>query len=176
MHKIVPHVKAICRTVSSPKSHEVIQVSATDCVAFLFDMSYVFMTSFLPCPGKTSCDVLLDLENSVIISKYKNVFEKLYTTVLHFPLFRWCVKSDLVCYCWFFQVILMQRRLDGNGVEQGLYTLSSPYAENDSSHMVAFEDRSDATNFCYLVQSFFEDLEDFTAEIVPLSIEVRTLS
>ncbi|XP_027120826.1 uncharacterized protein [Coffea arabica] len=83
---------------------------------------------------------------------------------------------ESVTDCWWLRlpyvlVILMQRRLDGNGVEQGLYTLSSPYAENDSSHMVAFEDRSDATNFCYLVQSFFEDLEDFTAEIVPLSIK-----
>lgn len=78
--------------------------------------------------------------------------------------------------CWWLRlpyvlVILMQSRVDGNGIEQGLFTLSSSYAQNDSSHMVAFEDRGDATNFCYLVQSFFEDLEDFTAEIVPLSIK-----
>lgn len=46
----------------------------------------------------------------------------------------------------------------------------------DSSYTVAFEDRGDANNFCYLLESFFEDLGDFSADIVPLSIKVRILA
>ncbi|KAE9453232.1 hypothetical protein C3L33_14871, partial [Rhododendron williamsianum] len=53
---------------------------------------------------------------------------------------------------------------DGEGAK-GLFTLES---KGDSSHTIAFEDQGDASNFCYLLQSFFEDLGDFSAEIVPL--------
>ncbi|KAI3469387.1 hypothetical protein Pfo_026050 [Paulownia fortunei] len=68
-------------------------------------------------------------------------------------------------------VILMRRGHDGEGGE-GLYTLKSiSSAEDRISHMVAFEDRADATNFCYLLQSFFEDLEDFKADVVPLTVK-----
>ncbi|KAK4405566.1 hypothetical protein Sango_0563100 [Sesamum angolense] len=67
--------------------------------------------------------------------------------------------------------ILMQRGQDGEGGE-GLYTLKNiSSAEDRISHVVAFEDRSDANNFCYLLQSFFEDLDDFKADVVPLSME-----
>ncbi|KAL3812886.1 hypothetical protein ACJIZ3_014154 [Penstemon smallii] len=65
--------------------------------------------------------------------------------------------------------ILMQRGHDGEGGE-GLYTLKSTSSEeNLISHIVAFEDRVEANNFCYLLQSFFEDLEDFKADVVPLT-------
>ncbi|KAL3505731.1 hypothetical protein ACH5RR_031113 [Cinchona calisaya] len=65
-------------------------------------------------------------------------------------------------------VILMRRGVD----DVGPFTLrSNSYGKSNLSHTVAFEDRGDATNFCYLLQSSFEDLEDFSAEIVPLSIK-----
>lgn len=60
--------------------------------------------------------------------------------------------------------------------QDGLYTLKTTSHESDpidSSYTVAFEDRGDATNFCYLLESFFEELGDFSADIVPLSIKVR---
>ncbi|XAR57083.1 hypothetical protein NMG60_11025101 [Bertholletia excelsa] len=69
--------------------------------------------------------------------------------------------------------IFMRRGENGEGPE-GLFTLKSTHStmdEDDMSRIVAFEDRGDATNFCYLLHSFFEDLGDFSAEIVPMSIE-----
>uniref|UniRef100_A0A2P2IZZ5 Wound-responsive family protein n=1 Tax=Rhizophora mucronata TaxID=61149 RepID=A0A2P2IZZ5_RHIMU len=54
---------------------------------------------------------------------------------------------------------------------QGLFALREPSQVNDqddSSYTIAFEDRGDANNFCYLLESFFEDLGDFAADIVPL--------
>ncbi|KAG8369954.1 hypothetical protein BUALT_Bualt14G0066900 [Buddleja alternifolia] len=66
---------------------------------------------------------------------------------------------------------IFMRRGNGEGGE-GLYTLKSISSTKDgTSHMVAFEDRVDATNFCYLLESFFEDLEDFKADVVPLTVE-----
>ncbi|PQM42740.1 uncharacterized protein Pyn_17627 [Prunus yedoensis var. nudiflora] len=66
-------------------------------------------------------------------------------------------------------VILMRR---GSGSEQGgLYTLkfsSQPRNQRDSSYTVAFEDHADANNFCFLLESLFEDLGDFSADIAPL--------
>lgn len=68
----------------------------------------------------------------------------------------------------------MRRGRDGEGGE-GLYTLKSiSSTEDQTSHIVAFEDRADATNFCYLLQSFFDDLEDFIADVVPLTVKVST--
>lgn len=65
----------------------------------------------------------------------------------------------------------MRRGQDDEGPE-GLFALKSSFQVNGSlSHTVAFEDRGDATNFCYLLQSFFEDLGDFRAEIVPLPVQ-----
>ncbi|CAK9170085.1 unnamed protein product [Ilex paraguariensis] len=70
--------------------------------------------------------------------------------------------------------IFMCRGHDGEG-SKGLFTIRSiSQAEGDPSHTLAFEDRSDATNFCYILQSFFEDLGDFSSDVVPLSIKVRT--
>lgn len=68
----------------------------------------------------------------------------------------------------------MRRGLDDEGLG-GPFALKDISGSNSkSSHTVAFEDRGDATNFCYILQSFFEDLPDFSAEIVPLSIKVYT--
>ncbi|KAL7104945.1 hypothetical protein ACP275_07G013800 [Erythranthe tilingii] len=67
--------------------------------------------------------------------------------------------------------IIMQRGYEGEGGE-GFYTLKSiSETEDRTSHIVAFEDRSDANNFCYLLQSFFEDLQDFVADVVPLTVK-----
>ncbi|XP_031098404.1 uncharacterized protein LOC116002408 isoform X2 [Ipomoea triloba] len=63
-------------------------------------------------------------------------------------------------------VVRMHTSHDGK-VQQRLYSLKS--SSGDLSHIVAFEDRSDAANFCYILQSYFEDLEDFSTEIVLLS-------
>ncbi|KAI3690400.1 hypothetical protein L2E82_48424 [Cichorium intybus] len=64
--------------------------------------------------------------------------------------------------------VLMQR--GGNGEDsEGLFTLrSNSQNKNGLSHTVVFEDRGDATNFCYLLESFFQDLGDFTTNIIPV--------
>ncbi|KAH6769700.1 hypothetical protein C2S52_014503 [Perilla frutescens var. hirtella] len=65
-------------------------------------------------------------------------------------------------------VIFMQRSTGG----EGLYTLKTLSSTEDQiSYTVAFEDRADATNFCYLLESFFEELGDFNAEVVPLTVK-----
>lgn len=64
--------------------------------------------------------------------------------------------------------VLMQRGGESKESE-GLFTLrSTSQTKSGSSHTVAFEDRSDATNFCYLLESFFEDLGDFYTNIIPI--------
>ncbi|KAL6548255.1 hypothetical protein OROGR_008676 [Orobanche gracilis] len=68
-------------------------------------------------------------------------------------------------------VIVMRSGRDGEG-GGGFYTLKSiSNTDRHISHMVAFEDHKDASNFCYLLQSFFEYLEDFDADIVPLTVK-----
>ncbi|XP_042516673.1 uncharacterized protein LOC122090962 [Macadamia integrifolia] len=69
--------------------------------------------------------------------------------------------------------ILLHRGSDHEG-QRGLYSLkvsSNPQDTSCSSYTVAFEDRTDATNFSYLLESFFEDLGDCSANVVPLSIK-----
>ncbi|XP_027331294.1 uncharacterized protein LOC113846823 isoform X2 [Abrus precatorius] len=69
-------------------------------------------------------------------------------------------------------VILMQR--DSDGGSKGLYTLkftSKEQDQSDDSYTVAFEDHADANNFCFLLESFFKDLGDFSADAVPMSIQ-----
>ncbi|KAI6668460.1 hypothetical protein NL676_013513 [Syzygium grande] len=64
--------------------------------------------------------------------------------------------------------ILMRR---GSDLEEpgGFFTLKTAPEDSDaSSFTVAFEDRVDANNFCFLLESFFEELGDFSADIVPL--------
>ncbi|GAU11165.1 hypothetical protein TSUD_197890 [Trifolium subterraneum] len=72
-------------------------------------------------------------------------------------------------------VIVMQR---GSNEEdpKGLYSLnftSKQREHNDDSYTVAFEDQADANNFCFLLESFFEELgdDDFSANAVPMSIQ-----
>ncbi|CAI8610652.1 unnamed protein product [Vicia faba] len=71
-------------------------------------------------------------------------------------------------------VILMQR--DSNAESpKGLYSLnftSKQWEQGDDSYTVAFEDQADANNFCFILESFFEDLGDgFRANVVPMSIQ-----
>ena len=61
----------------------------------------------------------------------------------------------------------------------GLYALRVPPQADkhgDFSYTIAFEDRGNADNFCYLLESFFEDLGDFSADIVPLQVKVSNPS
>ncbi|XP_057415099.1 uncharacterized protein LOC130709977 [Lotus japonicus] len=70
-------------------------------------------------------------------------------------------------------VILMQRGSNGEG-GKGLYSVKFTSKEqglSDGSYTVAFEDHADANNFCFLLDSFFEDLGDFSANAVPMSIQ-----
>ncbi|KAK7363577.1 hypothetical protein VNO77_05724 [Canavalia gladiata] len=70
-------------------------------------------------------------------------------------------------------VILMQRSSDGGS--KGLYSVKFTSKEHnqgdDDSYTVAFEDHADANNFCFLLESFFKDLGDFSADAVPISIQ-----
>lgn len=74
------------------------------------------------------------------------------------------------------QAILLNRNSDPEA-PRGLYSLKlKSHLENEasSSYTIAFEDQGDATNFCFLLESFFEDLGDFSADVVPLSIKVKS--
>ncbi|KAL6188580.1 hypothetical protein ACLB2K_039972 [Fragaria x ananassa] len=65
-------------------------------------------------------------------------------------------------------VIFMRRGSDGQG---GLFSIelnSQSPKGSDASYTVAFEDRGDAHNFCFLLESCFEDQDDFTANASPL--------
>lgn len=72
-------------------------------------------------------------------------------------------------------VILMQR--GSNGGQKALYRLKFTSKDqeqdqgDDDSYTVAFEDHADANNFCFLLESFFKDLGDFSADPVPMSIQ-----
>lgn len=71
----------------------------------------------------------------------------------------------------------MHRGSDPKGTG-GLYNLkldTGTHKQNESSYTIAFEDRCDANNFCFLLESFFEDLGDVRADIVPLSVKVSAL-
>ncbi|KAL8264089.1 hypothetical protein R6Q59_022219 [Mikania micrantha] len=63
-------------------------------------------------------------------------------------------------------VMAVKMQSGGNGEESaGLFILRNT---SGLHHTVAFEDRSDATNFCYLLESFFEDLNNFSTTIIPI--------
>nr|XP_043630359.1 uncharacterized protein LOC122601683 [Erigeron canadensis] len=67
--------------------------------------------------------------------------------------------------------VLMQRGSESGESEEssGLFTLrGTSQTKSAVSHTVAFEDRNDATKFCYLLESFFEDLGDFYTNIIPI--------
>lgn len=83
------------------------------------------------------------------------------------------IETILTRVTFLIKAIVMRRRVDDGEAIEGFYTIRSLYSTHDQiSHMVAFEDRGDATNFCYLLQSFFEDLEDFQVDVVPVTIQV----
>ncbi|CAL1397171.1 unnamed protein product [Linum trigynum] len=89
-------------------------------------------------------------------------------------------KADLGTNIWwsklsYVMAILMRRGVEDEG-EEGLFVVrrSSEASNQGNSYTLAFQDRSDANNFCFLLESFFEGLGDFSADIVPLS--VRELS
>lgn len=70
----------------------------------------------------------------------------------------------------------MQR--DSEERSTGLYSFkftSKEQDQSDDSYTVAFEDHADANNFCFILESFFKDLESFSADAVPMSIQVRIL-
>ena len=62
----------------------------------------------------------------------------------------------------------------------GLFTLRVPSKTQDieeyTTYTVAFEHHVDANNFCYLLESFFEELDNFTTDVVPLPTKVRVLN
>ncbi|CAN7080993.1 unnamed protein product [Brassica oleracea var. botrytis] len=67
--------------------------------------------------------------------------------------------------------ILMRSSIDQE-VSEGYFTMRTESMEQNKdqvSHMIAFEDQTDATNFSYLLESVFEDLDDFSANVVPIS-------
>ncbi|KAJ0231155.1 ABC subfamily C protein [Hirschfeldia incana] len=67
--------------------------------------------------------------------------------------------------------ILMRSSIDQE-VSEGYFTMRTELMEQNKdqvSHMIVFEDQSDATNFSYLLESVFEDLDDFSANVVPIS-------
>ncbi|ESQ55894.1 hypothetical protein EUTSA_v10025032mg [Eutrema salsugineum] len=67
--------------------------------------------------------------------------------------------------------ILMRSNIDQE-ITEGYFTMRTESMEQNEgqvSHMIAFEDQSDAINFSYLLESVFEDLDDFSANIAPIS-------
>ncbi|KAF5192530.1 Abc subfamily c protein [Thalictrum thalictroides] len=64
--------------------------------------------------------------------------------------------------------ILLRRSSESEG-PGGLYSLKMD--DGCPSYIVAFEDQRDASNFCYILDTFFEELGDLNADVVPLSIK-----
>lgn len=91
------------------------------------------------------------------------------------PFYNFLLVTDIKCIIR--QAVFIHRGSDPEGLG-GLYTLkiNSQTQNQEDSHTVAFEDRGDANNFCFLLEAFFEELGDFTADIIPLSVRVRTLT
>ncbi|CAH9080162.1 unnamed protein product [Cuscuta europaea] len=65
-------------------------------------------------------------------------------------------------------IIQMHGSLGGERPQEPFFSIKSSSA--DVSHVVAFEDHIDATNFCYILQSHYDHLEDFDPEIVVVTI------
>ncbi|KAK1591711.1 hypothetical protein Q3G72_012106 [Acer saccharum] len=88
-------------------------------------------------------------------------------------------KSDIQSDLWWLKLpyvlaILMRRGPEHE--EGGFFTLRSTSQAQDQSqtpYTVAFENHGDANNFCYLLESYFEDLGlvDFNADIIPLPVK-----
>lgn len=71
--------------------------------------------------------------------------------------------------------ILLRRGSNGSG-SGGLYSLEAnpSLGEESASYTIVFQDRGDAMNFCFLLESFFVDLGDVNADVVPLTIQELT--
>ncbi|KAK8951524.1 hypothetical protein KSP39_PZI003496 [Platanthera zijinensis] len=54
--------------------------------------------------------------------------------------------------------------------DRGLYSLPIAHDGKKHSYTITFQDRGDALNFSFLLESFFEDLGNVSADIVPLTI------
>ncbi|CAK7333197.1 unnamed protein product [Dovyalis caffra] len=87
-------------------------------------------------------------------------------------------QSDVQKDLWWlnlpYVLAILMRRGSEHEESGGLYSLRVASQEDehrDFSYTVAFEDRADANNFCYLLESFFEGLGDFSADIVPLQVK-----
>ncbi|KAL9410318.1 hypothetical protein AB3S75_044143 [Citrus x aurantiifolia] len=69
--------------------------------------------------------------------------------------------------------IVMRRGFEQEGAE-GLFALrtaSEVQDQDNASYTVVFENHVDANHFCHLLESFFEDLGDFSTDIIPLPVK-----
>ncbi|KAJ6769433.1 ABC SUBFAMILY C PROTEIN [Salix koriyanagi] len=87
-------------------------------------------------------------------------------------------QSDVQKDLWWsnlpYVLAILMRRGSEHEESGGLYALRVPSQvdkHGDFSYTIAFEDRGNADNFCYLLESVFEDLGDFSADIVPLQVK-----
>ncbi|KAJ6362166.1 hypothetical protein OIU78_002552 [Salix suchowensis] len=87
-------------------------------------------------------------------------------------------QSDMQKDLWWsnlpYVLAILMRRGSEHEESGGLYALRVPSQADkhgDFSYTIAFEDRGNADNFCYLLESVFEDLGDFSADIVPLQVK-----
>ncbi|ONK78663.1 uncharacterized protein A4U43_C02F21150 [Asparagus officinalis] len=72
-----------------------------------------------------------------------------------------------------FVLAILMRRGSDRSCPKGLYSLQMDSPSDDegsTSYTVVFQNQGDATNFCYLLESFFGELDDFCADVVPLTI------
>lgn len=74
---------------------------------------------------------------------------------------RWWLKLQYV-----FGILLHR----GSEKDRGLYSLPIAHDGKKHSYTITFQDRGDAMNFSFLLDSFFEDLGNVSADIVPLTI------
>ncbi|KAJ6674201.1 ABC SUBFAMILY C PROTEIN [Salix viminalis] len=87
-------------------------------------------------------------------------------------------QSDVQKDLWWsnlpYVLAILMRRGSEHEESGGLYALRVPSQADkhgDFSYTIAFEDRGNADNFCYLLESVFEDFGDFSADIVPLQVK-----
>lgn len=72
----------------------------------------------------------------------------------------------------------MRRGFEQEGAE-GLFALrtaSEVQDQDNASYTVVFENHVDANHFCHLLESVFEDLGDFSTDIIPLPVKVSVLT
>ncbi|CAN0900551.1 hypothetical protein LINGRAHAP2_LOCUS20903, partial [Linum grandiflorum] len=85
-------------------------------------------------------------------------------------------RSALATDIWWsklpYVLAILVQRTEHEG-EGGFYVIkdSPEAADQRNSYTVAFQDRSDANNFCFLLESFLEGLEDLSVDIVPLPVK-----